>query len=71
MAILLVGLDQFHDLMLNVVERLRVARWPVLGPALGSIVRQVQIVGDPIDVQIEKYLGAGPIRMLGLAQQAQ
>jgi hypothetical protein len=61
MGILLVGLDEFHDLMFDVVERFRVGRRPVLGATLASIDRQVQIVRDPIDVQIEKYLGGGPI----------
>lgn len=71
MRILLVGLDQFHDAVLDIVERLGVRRWPVLGAAVASDGHEAQIVRDPVDVQIEKYLGGRPIGMLGLAQQAQ
>ena len=71
MGMLLVGLDQFDDLMLDVVERLCLGRWPVLGAPFAADGRQVKIVRNPVDVQIEKYLGGGPVRMRGLAQQTQ
>ncbi len=69
MRILFVAFDKFDDLMLNVVEGLRIGRWAILGSPVGAIDRQVQIVRDAVYVEIEKYLGGRPIRMLGLAQQ--
>jgi hypothetical protein len=71
MRILLVGLDQLHDPMLDVVEGLRIAGWPILGSPRAALNRQIKIVRDAIDVEIEKHLGGRPIWMLGLAQQTQ
>ncbi len=71
MGILLVGLDQLHDPMLDVVEGLRIAGWPILGSPCTALNRQTKIVRDAIDVEIEKHLRGRPIWMLGLAQQTQ
>ncbi len=67
--ILLVGFDALDDLMLDIVQRLRLGCRPVLRAALLSLGGELHVVGDAIHIQVEKDRGCRAIRMRGLIQQ--
>ena len=68
-GILLVRLDPLDDLVLDIVGGLRIAGGAVLRAALAAIGREPQLVGDAIDVEIEKDRGGRAVSVGGLAQQ--
>ena len=68
-GILLVRLDLLDDLVLDIVQGLRIAGGPVLRAALAALDREPQFVGDAIHVEIEENRGGRAVSVGGLAQQ--
>src|ERR1700733_12463016 len=68
-GILLVRLDPLDDSVLDIVQGLRIAGGAVLRAALAALDGEPQLVGDAIDVEIEKNRGGRAVRVGRLAQQ--
>jgi hypothetical protein len=61
-----VSLDALDDLVLDIVHRLCVGRWPIFRAPLAAEHGQSKFVSDAVDVQVEKDRGCRAIMMGGL-----
>src|SRR6516225_8947875 len=69
MRILLMRFDPFDHAVLDVVHGLGVRGRPLLRPALGAAGDERELVGETVDIEIEKDRGSRPIMMGRLVQQ--
>jgi hypothetical protein len=65
-CILFMRLDALDDLVLDIVHGLRIGRWPAFRTPFAAERNQAQLIGDAIDIEIEKNRGRRAIMVGGL-----